>query len=149
MTLSNGISLTLLLCALVARPVFSQRSESAAAAFRLAKASGKPVLIVFSGSDWCAPCMRFNKNVLSQPAFNDFAKDNLILFNADFPQRRKLPEEVKRSNDSLAEVYNPRGEFPHVVLIMPDLSSIRTIPYLNQKEDEFIAELRRLKSSMK
>ena len=31
----------------------------------------EPVLLVFSGSDWCSNCIRFNKEVLSDSTFGD------------------------------------------------------------------------------
>ncbi len=79
----------------------------------------RPVFIVFSGSDWCAACIRFKRDVLSQPEFIAFAKDALVLLNLDFPRRKKnrLPEPLVLENSKLASQYNAEGLFPRAVLV--------------------------------
>jgi thiol-disulfide isomerase/thioredoxin len=53
-----------------------------------AKAEKKMVLMDFNGSDWCPPCKALRKNVLNTQTFLDFAKDNLILVDVDFPHAK-------------------------------------------------------------
>jgi len=77
---------------------------------------GVPILADFSGSDWCGWCIKLDKEVLSQEEFKAFAKENLVLFVADFPQRKQQPEEVAAQNKELAARYGVRG-FPTVLLI--------------------------------
>lgn len=120
---------------------FSQELINSKEAFRISAETKKPVLLVFSGSDWCAPCIRFEKKILSENAFQAYAKDHLVILKADFPQRKKLSEELRRQNDALAEQYNPNGLFPHLVLLTPDQSSATTLMYSNQTSDEFISEI--------
>ena len=68
------------------------------------------ILLNFSGSDWCMPCMKMKKDVFETADFKKYADDNLILINADFPRRKtKLPKEQKAQNDQLAERYNTHG----------------------------------------
>jgi len=119
----------------------AQVLENSEEAFRLSRESQKPLLLVFSGSDWCAPCIRFNKNVLSKEDFIHFASDHFILLKADFPQRKKLPESIRAQNEKLAERFNPSGQFPHILLLNPDESKKGTFIYRNQKSEEFINEL--------
>lgn len=119
----------------------AQVLENPEEAFRLSRESQKPLLLVFSGSDWCAPCIRFNKNVLSQEDFIHFASDHFILLKADFPQRRKLPDPIRQQNEKLAERFNPSGLFPHILLLNPDESKKGTLKYRNQKSGDFINEL--------
>jgi thiol-disulfide isomerase/thioredoxin len=121
--------------------VLAQEIHNAEEAFRLSHETKKPVLLVFSGSDWCAPCILFDKKVLSQESFQTFAKNNLIVLKADFPQRKKIAEDVKKQNDALAEKYNPKGLFPHVMLILPGHSTPATLSYTNETPDEFISEI--------
>ncbi|TKT91244.1 thioredoxin family protein [Dyadobacter frigoris] len=102
----------------------------------------KTKFIVFSGSDWCKSCIRFRKKVLSDPAFETFAKENLDVVVADFPQRIKLPKEVVEQNEALAEKYNPKGVFPNLVLISPNGSHSEIIEYSNQTPQEFVNELK-------
>ena len=46
------------------------------AALTQAASSKKPILLEFTGSDWCPPCMKLTKTVFEQPVFEDFAKEN-------------------------------------------------------------------------
>ena len=105
-------------------------------------AAEKTKFIVFSGSDWCKGCIQFRKKVLSDPAFEKFASENLDIVVADFPQRLKLPKDVIEQNEALAEKYNPKGVFPNLVLISPDGSHSDIIQYSNQTPEEFVNELK-------
>ena len=102
----------------------------------------KTRFIIFSGSDWCKGCIQFRKKVLNDPSFASFAKENLELVIADFPQRAKLPRDVVRQNEALAEKYNPKGIFPNLVLLSPDSAHVEVIQYSNQTPQEFIQELK-------
>lgn len=79
----------------------------------------KLILVNFSGSDWCGPCIRLKKEIFDSRAFEDYASNNLILVRADFPRQKKnllAPEQVK-SNETLADKYNPEGTFPKTLLV--------------------------------
>ncbi len=76
----------------------------------------RPILVNFSGSDWCGWCIRLDNEVLDQAEFKAYAKDNLVLFIADFPRQKKLPEQTERQNRALLERYGVRG-FPTVLLV--------------------------------
>ena len=60
-------------------------------AFQEAGQSGKKVLVIFSGSDWCLPCIRLEKNILTDSSFLQFARERLVMVEAGFPQRKKIP----------------------------------------------------------
>lgn len=81
--------------------------------------TGRPILVNFSGSDWCGWCIRLDKEVLSKNAFKNYAKDNLVLFNADFPRSTKLPEMEAKQNAELAEQFEIQG-FPTLLLLEAD-----------------------------
>lgn len=102
----------------------------------------RPVLLVFSGSDWCAPCIRFNSTILSESTFQSFANENLTVIKADFPQRKKLSGDEKKRNEALADRYNPKGLFPHIILLNNDQSVLATLTFSNQTPEEFISEIR-------
>jgi thiol-disulfide isomerase/thioredoxin len=121
--------------------VYGQVYDHANEAFDDAEQSGRVVLLVFAGSDWCAPCIRFDKNILAQQKFLDYAERELVVLRADFPQRNKLSVELRMRNDSLAEQYNPNGLFPHLVLIRPDRSVLATLTYDDEPVDVFLSEL--------
>ena len=108
----------------------------------LQKPVAKRKLIVFSGSDWCKNCIRFKKEVLSSEVFISFAKENIEIVTADFPQRTKLSKEEITKNEALAEKYNTEGEFPRLVLLSTDESGSKVIPYTGQSPEQFVAELK-------
>ena len=84
-----------------------------------ASAKNKYILLNFSGSDWCGPCMKLKKEVLDSEDFLKFADTKLILVRADFPRSKKnrLSPELTKHNENLAEKYNKEGKFPLTVLI--------------------------------
>jgi len=81
-------------------------------AFVKAKAEKKSVLVEFTGSDWCPPCIAMRKNVFSKKEFVDAASKKYILVELDFPKGDK---ELADKNQPLAEKYKIEG-FPTVIL---------------------------------
>ena len=85
-------------------------------AFKQAKEEKKSVLVEFTGSDWCPPCIAMRKNVFSKKEFVDAASKKYILVELDFPNGDK---EVKEKNQPFAEKYKIEG-FPTVILFNSD-----------------------------
>lgn len=77
------------------------------------------ILLNFSGSDWCGPCMRMHKEIFDSESFKQLAGDKLVLVNADFPRLKKnrLSTQQQQQNNQLAEKYNAEGHFPLTVLL--------------------------------
>lgn len=119
----------------------AQIQNNADEAFRISSETHKPVLLVFAGSDWCAPCIRFERKILTQVSFLDFADKHLIILKAEFLQRKQLPAAVHKQNEALAEKYNPGGIFPYMVLLSPEKEVMSQISYSDQSPNEFISEL--------
>lgn len=88
-------------------------------ALESSKAADKPILLYFSGSDWCGPCIKLKQEVFDTPEFDNFAAENLLLVRADFPRLKKnqLAKEQLKHNEKLAGKYNASGKFPFSVLI--------------------------------
>jgi len=84
-----------------------------------AKKENKPVMALFTGSDWCPPCQKLEKNILLQPAFKDFAEKHLVLLFLDYPREAELSADVKRQNDDLAKKFSIEG-YPTVIVLSPD-----------------------------
>ena len=82
----------------------------------------KYIVINFSGSDWCGPCIKLKRDVLDTPDFLAFADKNLALVRADFPRLKKnqLDKKQTAQNEMLAEKYNQEGKFPLTVLVGAD-----------------------------
>ncbi len=91
------------------------------AALQRAQASNKPVLAVFSGSDWCKPCIMLKQEVLDQAEFAEYAQDRFVLARFDFPRNKKnkLPADQLKRNEQAAAQLNNEGVFPLVVLLSP------------------------------
>ena len=92
-----------------------------------AKSQHKLILLNFSGSDWCAPCILFKRDYLNSPEFAQLASKELIFVNADFPRKKKnqLSDALVKRNESLAERYNPQGHFPLTLLLDADGKILR------------------------
>ncbi|MDC6367358.1 MULTISPECIES: thioredoxin family protein [Flavobacteriaceae] len=88
-------------------------------AVKQASEEDKPIILVFSGSDWCAPCIRLKRHILDSEEFKSYAATHYVLYKADFPRKKKnqLSEKITNSNRSLAEKFNPKGYFPLVVVL--------------------------------
>lgn len=84
--------------------------------------NNKFIVINFSGSDWCGPCIKLKRDVLDSPEFLSFAEKNLMLVRADFPRLKKNQLDKKQTalNEALAEKYNQEGKFPFTVLVGAD-----------------------------
>ncbi len=89
------------------------------AAFRQATSEKKYVLLNFSGSDWCGPCIRMHREIFDSEIFRSLADRKLVLVQADFPRQKKnQPEATQlKRNEAMAERYNPNGIFPFTVLM--------------------------------
>lgn len=94
----------------------------------IAKEKHELILLNFSGSDWCGPCILLRRDYLESEAFTNMANENLVLVNADFPRKKKnigTVEQVKR-NEDLAEQYNKEGSFPLTLLLDADGKVLKT-----------------------
>ena len=89
------------------------------AAKKRAAAEKKPILMYFTGSDWCIWCKRLHADVLDLPEFKKFSDEKLVLLELDFPQEKQLPAELKKQNDKLAEEFKVDG-YPCTVVLEPD-----------------------------
>ena len=89
---------------------------------QIAQSDHKIIVLNFSGSDWCGPCIKLHKEIFESSTFADYAKDHLVLLNADFPRLKKnqLSKDQQAKNDQLAEQYNKEGKFPLTLLLTSD-----------------------------
>jgi len=104
----------------------------------------KLILINFSGSDWCGPCIRLKKEIFESAAFEKYASQNLVLVNADFPRNKKnqLDAEQVQLNDKLADKFNPDGKFPYTLLVDDNGKILKDwVGYPNQSPEKFIAQI--------
>ncbi len=104
----------------------------------------KLILINFSGSDWCGPCIRLRKEILESNTFENYASDHLVLVRADFPRQKKnqLPKEQVKLNETLADQYNPDGKFPFTLLVDEQGKILRSWDgFPNETPDQFVSDI--------
>tara|TARA_B100000767_G_scaffold268188_1_gene288049 strand:- start:1867 stop:2307 length:441 start_codon:yes stop_codon:yes gene_type:complete len=109
------------------------------------KLSNKKIILVFSGSDWCIPCIKLDKEIWTNPEFISYASKNYLLFRADFTKRKKnrLPDQIQERNDLLANQYNPKGYFPMVVILSSNHKVIGNLGYDNLPVKNYIVNIER------
>ena len=82
-----------------------------------AKTEKKPILIYFTGSDWCGPCIQLDKNLFHTDKFLSYSKDHLVVYIADFPRNTDLvSKENKKTNKQLSKKYKQES-FPTMIII--------------------------------
>lgn len=110
----------------------------------IAKENNKMILVNFSGSDWCAPCIKMKKQVFDTPEFQAYADKTLVLVRADFPRHKKnqLDQAQITHNEKLAEKYNPKGKFPLTLLVDGDGNVVHEWDgFQNMSASDFVNEV--------
>jgi thioredoxin-related protein len=109
-----------------------------------ASKSHKLILINFSGSDWCGPCIRLRKEILESATFENYASEHLVLVRADFPRQKKdqLSKEQTKLNEALADKYNSEGKFPYTLLVDEHGKVLKDWDgFPNESPEKFISEI--------
>ena len=82
-------------------------------AMEISNKTKKPLLLFFTGSDWCGWCIRLQKEVLKTPEFAKWAKENVVLVELDYPRRTPQTPEIKKQNNELQQAFGIQG-FPTI-----------------------------------
>lgn len=115
-------------------------------ALALAQKENKKVLLDFTGSDWCPACMLLSQQVFSTTEFKNYAKDNLVLVELDFPNSKPQSQQLINQNKQLLDKYNSDGVFPTIILLNSDGSRAGKMEgYLPGPPSAFIGELKKMK----
>ena len=110
-----------------------------------AKVSNKFLLLDFTGSDWCGWCKRLEKEILSQSQFENYAHENLVLLEVDFPRAKPQSPELRKQNQELAQQYQIEG-FPTIVVLNGDGQKLWQYDgYFPDGLAAFIAQLEKLR----
>ena len=106
----------------------------------------KNILLVFSGSDWCAPCMKLDKVVWKSSEFQEESEKSWIIYKADFPKKKanQLPIELAAENKKIADKYNKDGSFPLVVLLDKNAKVIGITGFKNVSASDYIKTIHSL-----
>ncbi len=112
---------------------------------KIAKTDHKYILLNFSGSDWCGPCIRMRKEIFESDIFKKMADTELILVNADFPRNKKNQpsESQQKINDGMADMYNRKGIFPYTLLLDSQGKVLKTWEgFPDESAESFTLEIR-------
>ena len=103
-----------------------------AAAQALAKNTNRPLVVVFSGSDWCKPCVVYEQEVFAQPAFKAYAANRLVLAHFDYPRlpQNQLSAAQTKLNATAAAQFNREGDFPLAVIVSPQGQVVAKTGYI-------------------
>lgn len=82
-------------------------------AITVSNTTHKPMLMFFTGSDWCGWCIRLQNEVLKTDEFKKWATDNVILVELDYPRRTPQTPELKNQNNELQQAFGIQG-FPTI-----------------------------------
>ena len=113
------------------------------AAKKMAAEKQLPILADFSGSDWCGWCIKLDKEVFEKQAFKTYAASNLVLFVADFPRHKAIPEALQKQNEALSKQYNIEG-FPSVLLLDATGRVLAKTGYEPGGAEKYVASLQAL-----
>ena len=113
---------------------------------RIASEQNKNIIIVFSGSDWCAPCIKLDKNIWQSEVFKSEAAEEWVLVKANFPRKKanELSKEQTEHNRKLAEKYNIEGSFPLVVILDKSGKVLGKMGFKNVTPEEYITMIHSL-----
>lgn len=83
-----------------------------------AKSSSKPLILFFTGSDWCSWCTKLDKEVFETQEFVNLAGNQFIFLKLDFPLNHPLTTQQTNQNKQLQKKYDVRS-FPTLVILDP------------------------------
>ena len=103
----------------------------------------RPMLLDFTGSDWCGWCMKLEAEVFSTEAFKKAAADGLILVKIDFPKTKKLPADQQQRNQALATKFSVSG-YPTIIVLNSAGVKLGDLGYMAGGPDVFLAALKKI-----
>ncbi len=93
---------------------------------KIAKKEHKPIIMLFTGSDWCPPCRAMHKDLFVNKEFIELSKKAVLVY-VDFPRRTPISAEQRQKNQELKMKYRSRGGVPAMVAITPEGKVIKEI----------------------
>jgi thioredoxin-related protein len=137
------LSIVLILLATITTVNAQEWQTDFAKAKEIASKESKPIILVFQGSDWCAPCIKLDREIWSTDTFKKYSSENYVMLQADFPKRKKnaLSKAQTTANAKLAEAYNKNGIFPFVVVLDSNGKVLGETSYKKTTPENYIKEL--------
>lgn len=75
----------------------------------LSAKTGRPIMANFTGTDWCGWCIKLRREVFDTKEFKDWAKENVVLLELDFPKKLQLPDNIRAQNSQMQQALSVRG----------------------------------------
>ena len=143
-TLSAILALFATILGFAAEPVWLTDLDAAKAQ---AAKENKPVLVDFTGSDWCPPCKALHKNVFESAEFAAVAS-RYVLVELDYPKSKPQSPELKAKNAELSKKYGITG-FPTVLLIDARTGDVfgKTVGFGGQSAKDYLDKLASFKNT--
>ena len=105
-----------------------------------ARATGQPILALFTGTDWCPPCKQFDKQVAHSEAFLEYAAGKVVLLKLEFPQHMLQSPALHAQNSALAERIGG-SELPRFYLLDADGKVLTKIDMQTRRRARDLNEL--------
>lgn len=87
------------------------------AALKFAGENKLPVMLNFTGSDWCSWCKLMQQSVFSQVEWKQYAQNRMVLVTVDFPRDKSIvPVEYQVRNQQLQQTYGVQGYPTYIIL---------------------------------
>lgn len=88
-------------------------------AIEISKKENKPLMLFFTGSDWCGWCIRLQNEVFFKPEFKEWSK-KVVLVELDFPRKKQLEANLHAQNNTLQQIFQVQG-FPTIWFVNPQV----------------------------
>jgi thioredoxin-related protein len=111
-----------------------------------ARKQNKFLLMNFTGSDWCPPCIKLHREVFAQPEFADYAKQHLVLLEIDFPRRKEINAQQLAANQNLSNRFGVYW-FPTIILLNHSGKVLGELGYVPGGPKPFLGRLEKLRNS--
>ena len=91
-------------------------------AIAVSQKENKPIMLFFTGSDWCGWCIRLQNEVFFKPEFTTWANENVVLLELDFPRKKVQSKELRAQNAQLQKQFQVKG-YPTIWFVNADKNS--------------------------
>lgn len=137
------LSLTLNTVAIYAQDAWSTDAE---AAVKQAADEKKDLLVLFTGSDWCPPCIKLEQQVLGTEEFAQQSASRFVLLKLDFPQNTPQSEELQKQNGAWADRFGVEG-FPTLILLDQEQRPYAFTGFREEGPDAYLSHLSEFQQS--
>ena len=109
-----------------------------------ARTDQKNIFLFFTGSDWCAPCILLEKEVLHTREFEEFADERLVLVVLDFPLDEELMSPEQAAHNEQWRKHFGVGGYPTILLTDASLSPYALTGYRSGGPGPYVEHLEAL-----